>query len=166
MKKYILAVALVFSSIPTFSQTKIETEEWIKGKFNKWKITNVRSEDNSINGSSEKPISLTFSNCYLTLKTKLTYFLAPSSPNFITYKLNIGDIEEFKWVKYNYTNYFVIITKKSQVQVTTGLEESYIDRCVIAFNIEGEDDFEQRILKAFNHLKKMCPISIRQKETF
>jgi hypothetical protein len=166
MRNFIFTFIILSTPFFSFSQTKIATEEWIKGKFNKWKIADVRSLENSMSGHSEKPTSLSFNNCYLILKTKFTYFSSPSSPDYRTYKLNIGDVEEYKWIKYKHTNYFVIITSKSQVQLTTGSENSYIDRCVIAFNVDGEDDFEQRMLKAFNHLKRFCKPTIKAKETF
>ena len=165
-------------SFPSFSQTKVETENWIKSKFIKWKVTDNRIEySNGIDGfvtggSTEKPISLSFINCSLIFKTEYNNLFSSASKGNNSYSLNIGDIENVEWInsKLNNTTNLVIVTKKSLVKVTNidqnGSDTSYIDRCVIAFNTEGEENFKERMLKAVNHLRSFCPKPIKNKEAF
>lgn len=171
MKKFKSTLVFIFLSISMFSQTKVETEAWIKDKFNIWKITDNRdlSALGITGGSSEKPLSLTFVNCNLTFKTQYNEYLL-ISPTYKTYTLNIGNINEINWVKYKNTNYLVIVTNKSLVKYTSvykGVTDiTYIDKCIIAYNVDGEDDFQARMLKAFNHLRSMCPKINKKKEIF
>ena len=179
MKKNIMTFIFILVSMSLYSQSKLETENWIKSKFNKWKITDTRDTYSDVidgivtGGTSEKPISLNFINCSLIFKSKFNYYSPPSiGLEDNTYSLNIGDIEKVEWIKnkVNYTTYLVVVTKKSLVKKTSvsqyDSEDLYIDRCVIAFNTEGEENFEERMLNAVNHLRSFCPKPIKNKEVF
>lgn len=174
MKSIKLTIVFIFMSMSLFSQTKKETEDWIKSKFIKWKISDTRTEykDNGViidYSHTEKPLSLTIIGCDLTFKTQYNYYLS-LTPTYNTYTLNIGNIEDVKWVKFKGTNYLVIDVVKSTVKLTSVYKESkdisYIDKCIFSFKIDGEDDFEARMLKAFNHLRSFCPKIIKKKEVF
>jgi hypothetical protein len=179
MRNYALTLFIILMSFSSFSQTKVETENWIKSKFIKWKVTDTRNTYSDVidgivtGGTSEKPISLNFINCSLIFKSKFNYYSPPSiGLEDNTYSLNIGDIEKVEWIKnkVNYTTYLVVVTKKSLVKKTSvsqyDSENLYVDRCVIAFNTEGEENFEERMLKAVNHLRSFCPKTIKNKEAF
>jgi hypothetical protein len=179
MKKRGLTFIFLLVNMSLYSQSKLETENWIKSKFNKWKITDTRTTYSGViggivtGGSSEKPISLSFINCSLIFKSKFNFYSPPSiGQENNTYSLNIGDIEKVEWIKnkVNYTTYLVVVTKKSLVKKTSvsqnDSEELYVDRCIIAFNTEGEENFEERMLKAFNHLRSLCPTTKKNQEVF
>jgi hypothetical protein len=175
MKKIRLTILFFLISTSLFSQTKKETEDWIKSKFNKWKISDTRTKYLDMDfkiieySHTTKPLSLTIIGCDLTLKTQYNYYLS-ITPTYETYFLNIGNIEEIQWVKSNGTNYLVIDAIKSTVKRTDVYEEikkiSYIDKFIISFKIDGEDDFEARMLKALNHLRSFCPKIRKKKEVF
>jgi hypothetical protein len=176
MKPIRITILFFLISTSLFSQTKKETEDWVKSKFNKWKITDTRTEykvDGVVvdNPHSEKPLSLTIIGCNLTLKTQYYNYLV-LAPTYKTYSLNIGNIEEVKWVKFNDTDYLVINVKKSTVKLTSVYKEDkdimYVDGCIISFKTDGEEDFEARMLKAFNHLRSFCPNPkiVKKKEVF
>ena len=118
-----LITVFIFISTSLFSQTKKETEDWIINKFNKWKISDTRTEykDNGViidYSYTEKPLSLSINGCDLTFKTQYNYYLS-LTPTYKTYSLNIGNIEKIEWVKVKGTTYLVIDVKKSTVKLTS-----------------------------------------------
>ena len=122
MKPVRLITVFIFISTSLFSQTKKETEDWIINKFNKWKISDTRTEykDNGViidYSYTEKPLSLSINGCDLTFKTQYNYYLS-LTPTYKTYSLNIGNIEKIEWVKVKGTTYLVIDVKKSTVKLT------------------------------------------------
>ena len=174
MKPVRLITVCIFISTSLFSQTKKETEDWIINKFNKWKISDTRTEykDNGViidYSYTEKPLSLSINGCDLTFKTQYNYYLS-LTPTYKTYSLNIGNIEKIEWVKVKGTTYLVIDVKKSTVKLTSVYKESkeiaYVDKCVLSFRTDGEVDFEARMLKALNHLRSFCPKINSKKEVF
>lgn len=183
MKKGLSLFALVFLQYFCFSQTKIETTSWLTSKYNKWKITDNRPYYQNgviVGGTTEKPISISFVNCTMTIKTNSFYYLSSGVYDVNTYSLNIGDISNIEWVNSDNTDYLVITTAGSQVKKTivtkskysfnekesSDYDEKYFDRCIIALNTTGENDFSSRMLKAFNHLRSFCTPSKKEKEVF
>jgi hypothetical protein len=184
MKKLIFLVYLISLSLLGFAQTKAETTNWILSKFKKWKVIDTRigySELGTvIGGTSEIPLSLSFLNCNLIFKSNLSYIASSGSYEEITYSFNFGDVDNIEWVKLYNNDLLIISTRKNLVKSTSiskskySFEENnnretstkYIDRCIIAFNTNGEDDFKSRMLKALNHLKTFCSPTKRQKEAF
>ena len=165
MKKYLLIYLFFISSNICVSQSKIETEEWLKGKFNKWKIDII---DNDYKSTTE-PLSLNFNNCNLEFKTKEYLYLA-TDPNYVTYTLHLGEIKEFEWFFFEGKNYFIITSNNLEVKKSIVYRNenkvTYVKGIVMGFNIDGEDSFKERMLKAFNHLKGFCPPNQKKKELF
>lgn len=175
MKMLRLTIVFFLISSSLISQTKKETENWIISKFNKWKISDTRTEyidDTKIvdYSNTEKPVSLTIIGCEMKLKTEYNDIRSISTTFYHTYSFDIGNIEEIKWVKFKNTEYLVIDVKKATVKRTIVYKEnneiSYIDKCIISFKTDGEDDFEARMLKAFIHLRSFYPKIIKSREVF
>jgi hypothetical protein len=182
MKKVILFFYLLGISVIGFSQSKAETTNWILSKFKKWKVNDTRigySEMGTvIGGTSEIPLSLSFINCNIVFKTKFTYITSSGSYEEITYSFNFGDVDKIEWVNIYNNDLLIISTSKNLVKSTSvskskySFEESgeistkYIDRCIIAFDTKGEDDFKSRMIKALNHQTTYCFPSKQKKEIF
>ncbi|WP_291401594.1 hypothetical protein [Daejeonella sp.] len=173
MRNFIFTFTILLISFSSFSQTKVETESWIRTKFNKWKVpinkTYYSKEGFIVTAYSEVPISLTLTNCTLVLKTRKHTYLS-TAPENLTYFLNIGNIEQVKWIYNDNTNYLVVQAIKGSVrlnEISNGnTNVSYLNGFNMAFNIDGEDNFEERMLKAVNHLRSFCPKPIKNREAF
>jgi len=184
MRSSLILILILFVNYQTIAQSKTETEQWVKNKFTKWSIIDSRVSKSELNsqfitgGYQEKPISLMFNGCNTIFKTHYKSILSRYESN-ISYEFNYGDVKTVEWINYDNTDYLVIVTGKSLVKCksiekeefsngknTGELDITYIDRCIIAFNTLGEDDFKNRMLKAFNHLKSFCSPSKIQKEVF
>ena len=164
MKLFFLLLFLVFS-ISIYSQSKIETENWIITKFEKWKID--FNEPNLFNEHFsqlyvEKPISLRFIGCEMILKTSRSYTYSKFSQNRI-YTINVGDIENFNWID---GGNFYITSRKSNIKTTYNSKTEFNKSVAICFNINAEENFKNRILKAFNYLKTFCTPTFDEKEIF
>jgi hypothetical protein len=183
MKKALFLVIIMFLINGTFAQSKSETISWIVSKFNKWKVVDQRGSifqtDRIGSITVETPLSLTITNCTLVFTTKFTSETTPSKYDLITYTLNLGDVENIEWVRPSNTDYLILVTRKSMVKSVTRYKSEfawendkaensieYFDRVVMAYNINGEDDFKARMVKAYNHLRKYCTLTPKTKEVF
>jgi hypothetical protein len=184
MNKIILLAILSNLFICAFAQSKAETTNWVINKFKKWKVADSRigySEMGSITGgTSEVPISLSFVNCNMVFKSSYSYIMSTSSYDEITYSFNFGDVDKIEWVR-AYDNDLLIISTTGRLvkQVfytkykydfekssSDGPTTKYIDRCILAFDTNGEDDFKSRMIKALNHLQTFCTPTKKIKEVF
>jgi hypothetical protein len=184
MKKLIQLIVLLNLIDCANAQSKAETTEWIISKFKKWKVVDSRigySELGTITGgTSEVPISLSFVNCNMTFKSNYSYIMSSSSYDEITYSFNFGDVDKLEWVR-AYDNDLLIISTNGRLVKQVFVPKSkysfeksksdettikYIDRCIIAFDSKGEDDFKSRMIKALNHLQSFCPPTKSVKEIF
>jgi hypothetical protein len=132
-----------------------------------------------LGGNTEEPLSLSIINCNMVFKTNYSNIMSSGSYDKITYTLNVGDINKVEWVKAYNNDLLVISTKKSLVKESTVEKKTpwesstyknpsikYIDRIIISFNTYGEDDFKNRILKAYNHLRTFCKPTKQEAEAF
>jgi hypothetical protein len=164
--RYIFLFIILMSSLNLYSQTKVETENWIKSKFEKWKedfkepnIFNDRFKQLYI----ETPISIQFIGCEMIFKTSRRYELS-SSVSKITYKINIGDIEELNWVD-GFNLY--ISSRKTNIKSTFDNSDVRFTKGVaLSINIYAEENLKERLTKAINHLKSFCTQSKDEKEVF
>jgi hypothetical protein len=184
MIKYFPLVILLTSIHYINAQSKVETTDWIINKFKKWKVVDSRigySELGTITGgTSEVPISLSFMNCSMFFKSNYSYIMSSSSYEEITYSFNFGDVDKIEWVRAYDNDLLIISTKRKLVKQvfiskskysfdkskTDGPTIRYIDRCIIAFDTDGEDDFKSRMIKALNHLQSFCSPTKKLKEVF
>jgi hypothetical protein len=166
------------------AQSKSETISWISTKFNKWKVADSRigyTEFGTISGgTSEVPLSLSFINCNLVFKTDYSYIGSSGVSTVNTYTLNLGDVDKIEWIHLYNNDLLVISTTKKLVKEfsveknllsydtksATSTNTRYIDRCIIAFDTDGENDFKARMLKAFNHLRTFCSPTKQANEVF
>lgn len=184
MKKSILLFILLNSSMLCLAQSKIETSEWIIGKFNKWKVVDSRinKEYGAVGrGTMETPLSLSIVNCNFVFKSKLSYVLGGQNSTDKAYSFNFGDVETIEWINVYGTELLIIITKGRLVKETSFSKNEYnlnsnqgtsspsiryIDRCIIGFDTYGEDDFKARMIKALHHLQTFCSPTPKPKEVF
>jgi hypothetical protein len=184
MKKIFFCSIFFCFAIAGNTQTKAETIDWILGKFRKWKIVDTRigyTELGTVSGgTSEIPKSLVFNSCNMIFKSEYNYILSSSSFEEITYSFNFGDVDNIQWIHAHNIDLLVISTigkQVKQVSITKSnyaFEKSkqeeptikYIDRCIIAFDTDGEDDFKARMIKALRHFQSFCPASKKIKEAF
>lgn len=154
------------SSLNLYSQTKAETESWIKSKFEKWKEN--FNEPNIFNDHFkqlyiETPISIQFNGCEMIFKTSRRYELS-SSVSKITYKINIGDIDELNWV-----DGFNLYISSRKTNIKSTFDNSivrYTKGVALSLNIYAEENLKERFTKALNHLKDFCIQSKDEKEVF
>ena len=161
MRRIIPIALLLLSSHLCISQTKEITENWILSKFDKYK-TGTADYDMT-NPISEEPISLKFGNCYIELKEKFTQWMinGGSDPQIRVYKILIGDIKSFAWfgnvlhIKSRKTN----VTMRSYSPNKNSAKETvdYLDGIRLGIRILDEDNLDNRIIKALEHLKSFCP---------
>jgi hypothetical protein len=169
--KYIFIFFLSLSTFSLYSQSKEETKTWIISKFNKWKSYAI--EDNVLNKDkiqlyTDDPISLDIKNCQLVIKQKRSYPLSSASTTMIYY-IDIGDVEEAKWK--NTTGYKFYITSKKEIKIKSysdlnNINYTYTKGMEFGLNHYVEDNFKERFLKAFTHLRSFCQPSISPKEVF
>jgi hypothetical protein len=183
MKKIFIILVLCVIHISGYCQTKAETAEWIIGKFKKWKVPDARynySNGTLMGGTTEVPNSLSFINCEMTFKSRESYLLSIDSYYDLVYSFNFGDVKSVEWIK-AYDNNLLVITTNGRVikqSIYSKKEFSldnnknsaptikYLDKCIIAFDIYGEDDFKSRMVKALYHFQTFCSPSIKAKEVF
>jgi hypothetical protein len=92
------------------------------------------------------------------------------------YSFNFGDVKNIEWIK-AYDNNLLIITTNGRVIKQTIYSKNvlsldnnknnspttkYLDKCIIAFDVYGEEDFKSRMIKALNHFQTFCsPSTLR-----
>jgi hypothetical protein len=169
--KYIFIFVISISSLNLYSQTKAETETWLISKFNKFKFYTI--EDNVLNKDkiqlyTDDPISLDIKNCQLVIKQIRSYPLSSESTTMIYY-IDIGDIDVATWK--NSTGYKFFITSKKEIKIKSYSDIKYVKYIYtkgmeFGINHYVEDNFKERFLKAFTHLRSFCQPSISPKEVF
>lgn len=183
MKIFVFIIVFLAKCFLVGAQSKSETISWISAKFNKWKVADSRigyTDFGTISGgTSEVPLSLSFINCNLVFKTDYSYITSSGGSTVNTYTLNIGDVDKIEWIHAYKNDLLVISTTKKLVKEysvknllsydtksATTTNTRYIDRCIIAFDTDGENDFKARMLKAFNHLRTFCSPTKQANEVF
>jgi hypothetical protein len=160
--KNILSIIFILIYSNSFSQTKIETEQWIVSKFDKWKA-DYSFKDSLNNYWSNIPTSLEVKGCKLIYKETELTTQSISHQEKKTYQLEIGDVVSLFWIK----NRFVLKSRKKNIGITRSQSSNgYGDLIAFNFDLESEKDLDSMILKAFNHLKTFCKPSKDEKEPF
>lgn len=182
MKKILIILVLYVINVSGYCQTKAETAEWIIGKFRKWKVTDARyyySNGMIRGGTTEVPNSLSFVNCEMIFKSRERSIQSADSFSDLVYSFNFGDVKSVEWIN-AYDNNLLVITTNGRVikqSIYSKKEYSldnnnnsptikYLDKCIIAFDVYGEEDFKSRMVKALNHFKTFCTPSTKAKEVF
>ena len=164
--KQMLLLLFIFFSTSLYSQSKAETENWIKSKFDKWKVE--YNEPNFTNDHMnqlyvETPLSLQFNECEMILKTSRRYQLSSGSSN-LTYKIIIGDIDQLNWID---DSNLYISSRKANIKLTVNNSAvKYTKAIALSLNIYAENNLKDRFTKALNHLIGFCKPSIDEKEVF
>ena len=173
MKKTLFLLLLL--PLIVSSQTKIETEDWIVSKFNKWKSFIVEEKFTAFEldktKSSEK---LEINGCELKI-TNIINTASTINGKVIRERdvriINLGDIEKFTWSNDGYQ--LNIISRKTNILVLTynyytkKIEsKTYVKGASFIMRTDAENDLGNRFLKALNHLKSFCEPTIDKKETF
>ena len=183
MKKILIILVLYVINVSGYCQTKAETAEWIIGKFKKWKVGDARyhySNGTIMGGTNKFPNSLSFVNCEMIFKSTERSVFSVDSYDDLVYSFNFGDVKNIEWVNAYDNNLLVITTNgrvikqsiysKKEYSLDNNKNSSptikYLDKCIIAFDVYGEEDFKSRMVKALNHFQTFCTPSIKVKEVF
>jgi hypothetical protein len=183
MKKYFLFLFTV-AFFSAEAQTKQETEDWIKSKLITYFEDNFRTLDPEWATPKtyyrDKNIQVKFTDCHLIIsvdqyETRYTsqeaYNNTPKKPAYYNTNKYVIPLQKLKKVDFSTRN-IILATDQRSVQhyMSDDHGKTYEKRendesAYIGFNHYGEENLEERMIKAFNHLQNYCPIT-KSKEAF
>lgn len=156
MRKQLL-MALCLLTLSASAQTKEATEKWILEKLNRYNISSTSKHpilDN--NWTSYDGYSFSFNQYYLVVKYSGKAYNGYSYKNDTKYtcieKIPIYDITS---VSTSGTSLLISTNKKTIIRWCEGYKNDYVSGLFsLGFSSNSETDLEERLNKAFMHLKK------------
>jgi hypothetical protein len=152
--KIIITILLIFiNNLIAFSQTKTETQDWIKEKIEIYAYSN-----DAENFGHE--YSVTFNEYFMFIKTSYFSNYDDPAPIVILYTIPVKEMNSIIFEEKLNTTWLIISTKdnKKSIYSTDGKNNNakYTnDLELILYKSVNDSDMKNRFVKAFKHLVKL-----------
>ena len=152
MKK-IATLFLLSINIIAFSQTKLETQNWIKEKIETLTYKNYAANFGHENNVSFKGTDMILSSSYISDYDN-------PNPIVFNYVIPIKEMNTIIFVDYESTTWMIISIKENKksiisTNVNAGKTENVNKVELILYKSVNDSDMKNRFIKAFNHLIKV-----------